>query len=78
MSTFMLTTVDNPYSPYTQYDEWFAYDLQLGHYTCALLARMIVDSDELSQADQDLAYEEAVASIIGNDVTDTFTVAYDK
>jgi len=39
---------------------------------------MIVDSDELSQADQDLAYEEAVASIIANDVTDTFTVAYDK
>ena len=24
---FMLTTKDNPYNPWTNYDDWFAYDM---------------------------------------------------
>ena len=36
----MLTTVDNPYSPFTQFDDWYSYDVLKGHNTCSLLARM--------------------------------------
>jgi hypothetical protein len=29
-SEYMLTTVDNPYDPWTQWDEWFAWDQSAG------------------------------------------------
>lgn len=36
----MLTTIDNPYDPFVQWDEWYAMDHQLGHNTCEFLARV--------------------------------------
>ncbi len=44
---YMLTTVDNPFSPFTQWVEWYAYDTASGYHTCALLARIAITSDEL-------------------------------
>lgn len=61
---YMLTTEDNPFSPITQYEEWFAYDAQLGYHTPAYLARIVVTSDELSEADQAVAVELAIDEII--------------
>ena len=60
----MLTTIDNPYDPFTQWDEWFQFDSAHGYYTPALLARVTVTSDELSEADQDEALESAIDEII--------------
>ena len=60
----MLTTIDNPYNPETQWDEWFAFDAERGYHTPALLARIAKSSDELSDLDQDLAREEAIDEII--------------
>lgn len=36
----MLTTIDNPYNPHTNFDEWFAFDVSHGYNTCAYIARM--------------------------------------
>lgn len=60
----MLTTLDNPYNPFTQYDEWYALDRYLGHYTPEYLARVAIVSDGLSPADQQLAIEDAIAEIV--------------
>lgn len=60
----MLTTVDNPWSPLTHWDEWFAFDLQQGYNSPGLLARYAITSDELSEADQDEAIEAAIDEII--------------
>lgn len=60
----MLTTIDNPYNPFTQYDEWYAYDRYLGHYTPEYLARVVTVSDGLSPADQQLAIDDAIAEIV--------------
>lgn len=65
----MLTTVDNPFNPFTQFDEWYAYDSQLGHHTLAFLARVTRTSDELSEADQSLAIEEAIDEIVRENVS---------
>lgn len=65
MSTeHMLTTVDNPFNPFTHFDEWNAYDQQLGYHSLAFLARIVRTSDELSDADQSLAIEEAIDEIV--------------
>jgi hypothetical protein len=73
----MLTTVDNPFNPYTQYDAWMAYDLWLGHGTCAYLARVVITSDELSQADYDFDVDSAIDEIILNDEANLYVRAVD-
>lgn len=65
----MLTTVDNPYNPFTQYEEWFAYDTRMGHHTNALLARVAVSSDELSEPDQLIAIDNAMLEIVRENVS---------
>jgi hypothetical protein len=65
----MLTTVDNPYDPFTQYKEWSAFDEAAGYDTPQLLARVAITSDELSEADQDLAMEDAIDEIVKYNVS---------
>lgn len=69
MAIHMLTTVDNPYDPTTQFDEWFAYDESHGYFTMNLLARVVVTSDDLSDADQDAAIEDAIDDVVSNNVS---------
>lgn len=64
MSKVMLTTVDNPYDPFTQFDEWYAFDVSAGYHTASFLGRIIQTSDQLSQADEDFAIESAVDEIV--------------
>lgn len=61
---FMLTTTDNPFNPFTQWEEWLAFDLILGHNTPAYLARVVRTSDELSEADQSIAIDDAMDEIV--------------
>ncbi len=65
----MLTTTDNPFDPFTQYDEWNAYDVAAGHHTSSLLARIVKSSHELSEADQSLAIELAIDEIVRENVS---------
>ena len=65
----MLTTVDNPFSPFTEFDEWNAYDTSMGHHSSSLLARVAFTSEELSEADQDLAIENAIDEIVTENVS---------
>jgi hypothetical protein len=60
----MLTTVDNPYDPFSQFDDWYAFDTYKGYNTTALLARIVISSDELSEAEQSIAYEVAIDEIV--------------
>ena len=64
-----LTTVDNPYDPFTQWNDWYRWDDQAGYHTSSLLGRLVVDSFELSDADQAKAVEEAIDEIISENVS---------
>lgn len=64
MTEYHLTTVDNPYDPFTQFQEWYAFDYAHGYKTLELLDRVIVTSDELSDYDQELAYNQAIDEIV--------------
>ena len=65
----MLTTVDNPWNPFSHFDEWREYDESSGYYTLALLGRIVVSSDEMSEADQDVAVLDAINEIIQENVS---------
>lgn len=64
MDDSMITTVDNPYDPHTQFDEWNAWDQSAGYNTLSYLGRVVRTSDELSETDQNQAYDDAVDEII--------------
>lgn len=64
MSKSMLTTVDNPYNPFTQFNDWKAFDDEKGYHTCEYLARIAKTSDELSDQENDDIMESAINEII--------------
>ncbi len=68
----MLTTKDNPFDPFTQWDDWRRYDEDKGYYTCQLLARIADTTPELSDADQELAALTAMYEVI-HMLPDTYT-----
>lgn len=59
----MLTTVDNPFDPFTQWDDWYAWDFRAGYHTPGALARQVITSDDLSDADQRDATNLAIDEI---------------
>lgn len=67
MDDYMLSTIDNPYDPFENFDEWYMYDEDHGYHTCGLLGRIAKTSDELSDADNDLAINTAIEEIITHD-----------
>lgn len=69
MDKHMLTTVDNPFDPFTEFDDWDAFDRRAGYNTMAFLARVVVTSHELSDADQELALETAIQEIAHENVS---------
>jgi hypothetical protein len=74
----MLTTIDNPFNPFTQFDDWYAYDTQQGYHTCSYLARITKTSDELSQEDEDLAIEQAIDEIVDMNILGIYRKVYNN
>ena len=64
MKEYMLTTTDNPYDPFTQWDEWFGFDTAMGYNSCALLDRVTRTSDEFSDEDQARDIQQAIEEIV--------------
>lgn len=64
MMQHALTTVDNPYDPFDQFREWMEYDRASGYDTPSYLGRVVITSDELSDADQADAISQAIDEIL--------------
>ena len=67
----MLTTLDNPYNPKTDYINWRIWDMENGYFTEAYLARLTdipdsVDIDDDATINQ--LTNEAIRSILDHDV----------
>lgn len=69
MVEHMLTTIDNPFSPFTEFDEWYAYDTSAGHHSLSLLARIVNTSFDLSDEDQAQDAEDAMLEIVREDAS---------
>ena len=59
-----LTTIDNPFSPFDEFELWLQFDRMHCYNSAELLDRFVRVADCLSEADQELAYEEAVDHIV--------------
>ena len=60
-----LTTVDNPYDPFEQYESWHRFDTTVkGYYSSEYLGRIARTSDQLSDEENDKEIERAIDEII--------------
>jgi hypothetical protein len=62
-----ITTIDNPYDPFTQFTEWFNFDVTNGYNSCGLLARIAKTSDAFSTKENADEIEAAIDEIVAND-----------
>lgn len=60
----MITTIDNPYDPFDNFNLWFIYDVEKGYNTCSYLSRIAKTSDALSEEQNDQIVEDAIDEII--------------
>ena len=69
MTESMLTTLDNPYNPFIQFDEWLAFDQGKGYYTLEYLARIANTSPDLSDEINSEIIEDAINEILDFNLT---------
>mgnify|MGYP001777112047 CR=1 FL=1 len=69
---YMLTTKDNPFDPFEQFDSWFMIDVEKGYYSCSRLARIAVFSDDMTEKEVNEETERAIDEIIKYDFTDLY------
>ena len=67
MKVALLTTSDNPYNPFEDFDRWFKYDTEKGYYSCALLSRFARTSQGLSDEENLAVIEDAIDDIVKHD-----------
>ena len=78
MPEMMLTTIDNPFNPFTQWDEWKRYDEDMKYYTCSYLARIAKTSDDLSEVDYNKAIDDAIEDIVQLNINGMYTKVYEE
>lgn len=71
-SKCMLTTFDNPFDPFEQFDSWFLFDVEKGYNSCAYLARIARTSDQFSDEENDEEVEKAIDEIIKYDFMNVY------
>ena len=59
-----ITTVDNPYDPFKDFDKWFVYDVVEGYNSCGYLARIARTSEQLTEAENLNEIERAIDEIV--------------
>ena len=73
---YLLTTKDNPYNPFDQFDLWLMYDIEMGYNSCGRLARVARISDNMSQQEEDAEVKRAIDAIVANDCLDVYRKFY--
>lgn len=62
-----LTTFDNPFNPFEDFNSWFLFDIEKGYNSCDYLARVARTSDALTEQENDEEIERAIDEIIKYD-----------
>lgn len=68
MIEYILTTKDNPFDYFTQFDEWFAYDCRCGYNCCGIVAALAKTSPKLSNKVNTMITNQAIDEFLANDL----------
>lgn len=69
----MLTTFDNPFDPFDEFDSWYRFDIDKGYNSCSYLDRVALTSDQLSDFENEKEVERAIDEIIKYDFMNVYT-----
>lgn len=69
---YMLTTIDNPFNPFEEFDNWFKFDTRKGYNTCSLLARTTSSREDLTSIEEKNDINKAIDEILKNDMLNIY------
>lgn len=75
---FMLTTKDNPFNPWTDYERWEVYDRDHGYFTPEYQARIAITSFDLTDEENNEIINQAIEEIIDIDQRYGIGIGYCK
>ncbi len=68
MADVRITTADNPFNPFDDFDRWYKFDTIHGYNSLGLVARLAFISDQLSEVEKLDEEERAIDSIVSSDI----------
>ena len=74
----MVTTTDNPYDYFKQFDLWYAFDTQMGYNTCSYLARVCHTATDVCDADYEMLIDQACDEIVKFNLTGNYVKVTDN
>lgn len=74
MTDIWITTTDNPFDFFTQFDDWFQFDESKGYHTCSYIARIAKVSNDLSDLDNENEIARAIDEIINLNLTGNYKI----
>ena len=76
----MLTTIDNPFNPFVDYNLWLLYDKEKGYDTSERLMRVAQQYmfEGMSQVEMDKAVDKAMDDLIEIDILNVFVKGTEK
>ena len=63
-----LTTIDNPFDPFEDFNNWFMFDINHNYDCCGRLMRIAKIKDDMIESEQDAEIERAIDEIVANDI----------
>lgn len=70
----MLTTFDNPWNPFENWNEWYQFDCDNHYDSCGMLARQIGNVlDDAMPSEEVKVIESAIDEIVKNDMLNRYT-----
>ena len=66
---FAITTIDNPYDPFDNFEEWYSFDEMQARKEnrptcCSYLARMAMNSDDVSDDEYNMVMNDVIDEIV--------------
>lgn len=72
MSDCMLSTTDNPFDPFDEFDAWYKFDVLHGYNSCSYLAKIAKTTDELPENLAQIEIERAIDEIVELNINGMF------
>lgn len=67
-----ITTIDNPFDPFDDFNSWFMFDVEKGYYSSSKIARLVKTTDDMTEKEEIEAIESAIDRLIEIDPLDIY------
>ena len=71
-SQCLLTTFDNPFDPFEDFNSWWLFDTEKGYDSCSRLDRIVNITEDMTQKEIDDETERAIDEIIKYDFMNVY------